>query len=572
MITLGIHDGHNSTACLIVDGRIKACISEERMVRIKNWCGFPQKAIQACLDSCQIDPLKIDAVGVAGLMPVIYSMGEITNPKGFRDLYKRLSPAIPNRFMQSDMARRIALKVLSRRRNRHEVIGGLRSLGIRADVHFYDHHWLHALSAYACSPYHNSAEKVLVLSCDGSGDGACGSVNLAQNGKMKRLAVINREHSIGEIYARVTQYLGMKPLTDEYKVMGLAAYANKKYAGKAYGKLKNYIVVDRRGWGFKNNSGYSKWRYLKAFDRIFKGERFDSIAYAAQKFVENILSEWLLHVMEKTGIQTVVLSGGVFMNIKANYVMLSLPQTRRLWVLPSCADDSLSIGAAVQAAQNLGHSGMRELGDLYLGTSHTNDDVERALTAYAGKLKARKKEDIDSYAGRQLARGQIIGRLAGRMEWGARALGNRSILADPRNSHTANRINRAIKKRDFWMPYCPSILAERAGDYFDGLKDYTSDYMIMAFPSRKKALRDIPACMHSYDQSIRPQTVRRAWNPRYHKLIRAFERETGGGGILNTSFNLSGYPIVESPANALDVFMKSDLDALALEDFYITRS
>ena len=271
MISLGVHDGHNSTACLIVDGRIKACISEERMVRVKNWCGFPRKAIQACLDSCQIDPSKIDAVGVAGLIPVIYSMGEVINPKGFRDLYKRLSPILPKRFAQSDMARRMALNVLSRRRNRHEVIGALRSLGIQAEVHFYDHHWLHALSAYACSPYYNSAEKVLVLSCDGSGDAACGSVNLAQHGKMKRLAVINREHSIGEIYARVTQYLGMKPLSDEYKVMGLAAYANKKYAGKAYDKLKDYIVIDRQGWGFKNNSGYSKWRYLKAFDRSLSG-------------------------------------------------------------------------------------------------------------------------------------------------------------------------------------------------------------------------------------------------------------------------------------------------------------
>lgn len=572
MIGLGIHDGHNATACLIVDGQIKACIAEERLVRIKNWCGFPQQAIQACLRSCHVDPAAVNAVGVAGLMPPIYSMSEIINPKGFRDIYKHLAPVIPKTFIQSDAARRLALNILSRRRNRQAIAAKLQALGIQASPHFYDHHWLHALSAYACSPYYNSAEKVLVLSCDGSGDAACGSVNVAHNGTMERLAVINREHSIGEIYARVTQFLGMKPLSDEYKVMGLAAYANKKYAGRAYNQLKDYIVVDPHGLGFKNNSGYSKWRYLKAFDKIFQGERFDTIAYAAQKFVEKILSEWLLHLIQKTGIQTIILSGGVFMNIKANYILLSMPQTKNLWVLPSCADDSLSIGAAVQANIDHGEPQLQPLRDLYLGMAYSHHDVEQALRPYAGQLQVQQRQDIDSYLGQQLAQGHVIGRLAGKMEWGARALGNRSILADPRNTWTASRINRAIKKRDFWMPYCPSLLAERADDYFDGLKNYTSDYMIMAFPSRKKALQDIPACMHAYDQTIRPQTVRHEWNPRYHALLRSFEQETGVGGVLNTSFNLSGYPIVASPADALDVFMQSDLDALALEEFYITKN
>ena len=158
-------------------------------------------------------------------------------------------------------------------------------------------------------------------------------------------------------------------------------------------------------------------------------------------------------------------------------------------------------------------------------------------------------------------------------EWnGVRALWATAQFWPIRDTWAVSRINRAIKKRDFWMPYCPSILAERAGDYFDGLKDYTSDYMIMAFPSRPKARQDIPACMHAFDQTTRPQTVRKEWNPRYHKLIRSFEQLTGVGGVLNTSFNLSGWPIVGSPDDALDVFMKSELDALALEDFYLTKA
>lgn len=541
------------------------------MRRVKNWCGFPEKAIQACLESCRLDASEVNAVGVAGLMPPIYSMSEIVNPRGFRDLYKRLSPMLPRGITQSDLVHQWVIRILSRQRNRAEIAAKLRAMGIRADACFYDHHGLHALSAYACSPYYNSEEKILVLTCDGSGDGVCATVNTAQGGKMQRLAAVYREHSIGEIYARVTQYLGMKPLSDEYKVMGLAAYANKKYAEKTYNKIKDFIVLDKRGLGFKNNSGYSKWRYLQIFDKLFKEERFDSVAYAAQKFVEKILSEWLSRLMEKTGIHTAVLSGGVFMNIKANYVLLDLPQTKNLWVLPSCADDSLSIGAAVQAQLDHDKTNIAPLTDLYLGMAYSNQDVEKALAQHSGELAVQKKDDIDAYVGEQLAQGRIVGRLAGRMEWGARALGNRSILADPRNVHTASRINRAIKKRDFWMPYCPSILAERADDYFNGLKNYTSDYMIMAFPSRQKAQRDIPACMHAYDQTIRPQTVRQEWNPRYHALIRSFERATGVGGVLNTSFNLSGYPIVGSPADALDVFLKSELDALALEEFYITK-
>ena len=165
MISLGIHDGHNATACLIRDGRVEACISEERLVRVKNWCGFPEKAIRACLDTCGVDSSQVDAVGVAGLLPPVYSMGEIVNPKGFRDLYRHLSPLLPMSFSSSDLARRWALAILSRQRNRDEIANRLRALGISAEVRFYDHHWLHALSAYACSPHYNSDEKVLVLTC-----------------------------------------------------------------------------------------------------------------------------------------------------------------------------------------------------------------------------------------------------------------------------------------------------------------------------------------------------------------------------------------------------------------------
>ena len=577
MITLGIHDGHNATVCLMRDGEIAACIPEERLTREKNYCGIPANAIGRCLEVAGVAPEEVDAVGVAGLVPPVHSLKEITGPKGFRGLYSRMSPLFPKSFLRSSACIGPAVAVLSKLRNRQEVRDAVAAAGIRADITFYDHHTLHTLSAYGCSPWYADDEKTLVLSCDGAGDGVCATVNVGQggtNGGMKRLHTVSHFNSLGELYARTTQFLGMDPTSDEYKVMGLAAYANPKYAAPAYSKLKDCITVERDGLGLRNNTRYTKFRYLKFLEKTFGRDRFDCVSWAVQQLTETTLAEWVANAVRRTGIRRVVLSGGIFMNVKANHVLLSLPEVEALWVLPSCSDDSLSIGAAMHAAMDRGFREFRPLKQLYFGPAYGEREIEAALAECSNggaAFNVEKSDAVDEKVGRSLARGNIVGRFAGRMEWGSRALGNRSILADPRDMRSISRINRAIKKREFWMPYCPSMIEERAGDYFHTDKGYRAHYMIMAFPTTARAQDDIPASMHVYDRTIRPQVVTRDWNPGYHRLIRAFEEETGVGAVLNTSFNLTGYPIVCSPEDALDVFVQSDLDAVAIGNFYVTR-
>ncbi len=571
MITLGIHDGHNASACLIRDGRILACIPEERLNREKNYCGIPVNAISKCLEVGGVSPEAVDAVGVAGLLPPVYGLQEITSPKGFRGAYSRLSPLFPKSFLRSGSSVKFAVAILSKLRNRQEVRDAVMAEGIGADVIFYDHHTLHALSAYGCSPYYRKDEEVLILSCDGAGDAVCATVNVGKGGRMKRLHTVGHFNSLGELYARTTQFLGMNPTSDEYKVMGLAAYANPQYAEPVYDKIKGCIAVEEDGLGLRNNTSFTKWRYLKFLKNTFEGDRFDCVSYAVQRLTETTLKEWVANAVRRTGLRRVVLSGGIFMNVKANNGILSLPEIEELWVLPSCSDDSLSIGAAMHASMDRGFNKFELLKDLYLGPEYGEREIETALANFGESLHVQKMDDIEAEIGKNLARGKIVGCFAGRMEWGARALGNRSILADPRDMRSISRINKAIKKREFWMPYCPSILEEKADDYFRADKGYKAYYMTMAFPTLSKARDDIPACMHVYDYTIRPQVVAEDWNPRYHRLIRSFEKETGVGAVLNTSFNLTGYPIVCSPQDALEVFIKSNLDVAAVENFYVTR-
>ena len=540
------------------------------MNRQKNYCGIPANAISECLKVSGVSPQEVDAVGVAGLLPPVYSLEQITAPLGFRGLYSRLSPLFPKFFLRSNQSAKFAVSILSKLRDKQAVCRVVQAAGVRAPVAFYDHHSLHVLSAYGCSPYYRRDDEVLVLSCDGAGDAVCATVNIGKRGVLKRLHTVGHFNSLGELYARTTQFLGMNPTSDEYKVMGLAAYANPKYAEPVYEKLKGCIEVEKNGLGFRNNTSFTKWRYLKFLKNTFEGDRFDCVSYAVQRLTETTLTAWVANAVRRTGVRKVVLSGGIFMNVKANHAILALPEVEELWVLPSCSDDSLSIGAAMQVSLDHGFDGFEPLKDLYFGPAYSESEIEAALANCDASLRVEKMDNIDEHVAVNLARGKIIARFSGRMEWGARALGNRSILADPRDMRSISRINKAIKKREFWMPYCPSVLEERADDYFKADKGYRARYMSMAFPTLAKAQDDIPACMHVYDRTIRPQVVEKDWNPGYHRLINAFEQETGVGAVLNTSFNLTGYPVVCFPQDALNVFVQSDLDAVALENFYVT--
>jgi carbamoyltransferase len=571
MITLGIHDGHTATACIVKDGKILSCVSEERLNRIKEWGGFPKSSIKECIKIARLQPEDIDAVAVVGKIKPL-KPENFSEPYPSRKLFSLGTKVMPKSFLRSSSWVSPAISILEKNRGRREISDNLKKLGIKEEPAYYEHHLIHAATAHlTCS---NGTKENLILTCDGSGDGLSATVNVGRGLDIERLAAVSNYNSLGEFYTRITQYLGMKPLSHEYKVMGLAPYAKETYAENTYNLIKDFFKIsDKNPLIFENHSGFWKWGYIKNFQEIFFGHRFDNIAWATQKLIEEVLVKWVKNAIKETDIHNIVLSGGVFMNVKANLKILELPEVERLFILPSCGDESLAIGAALQRYVELsGSPKIDPLGPLYFGSEFSNEQIDETINKKVNdKFKVERIDNIDEHVGEEVAKGKVVARFSGRMEWGARALGNRSILADGSNRDVGMKINEAIKRRDFWMPFAPTILSERANEYIINQKKMEAPYMIIAFETKDKAREDLIAALHPYDFTARPQILEKDWNPGYYRVLKTFKSETGRGGLLNTSFNLHGDPIVCSPEDAIYTFENSALDALALGNYYIER-
>ncbi|MCK5617360.1 hypothetical protein KAR91_86650, partial [Candidatus Pacearchaeota archaeon] len=282
---------------------------------------------------------------------------------------------------------------------------------------------------------------------------------------------------------------------------------------------------------------------------------------------------------QQTGIKRIMLSGGVFMNVKANLKIMEIPEVSDIFVFPSCGDESNAIGGAYYGYKNLCEAKGQELKihpieNIYWGMEFTDDEIEEYLRTNGlyEKYTITKCDDISTEVAKLLAQDEIVARVSGRMEWGARALGNRSLLANPAKYNTIRVINEKIKNRDFWMPFTPSILKERGDDYLINEKNVEAPYMSIAFRSTELARKELLAAIHPYDFTIRPQLLEQDWNPSYYKIIKEFEKITGIGGILNTSLNLHGEPIVCTPADAIHTLEDSGLKYLALGSFLITKN
>jgi carbamoyltransferase len=315
---------------------------------------------------------------------------------------------------------------------------------------------------------------------------------------------------------------------------------------------------------------YYSYDYLS---KLLELKRFDLVCAGLQRFTEEMLATWAQNCAQKTGIRKLALSGGVFMNVKANKVIMELPEVESLFIYPSCGDETNAMGAAYAVyAEHADPATVKPLEGLYLGRSFDDDAVRRALQATATDgFRWEYVEDIEAASARLLADGQVVARCKGRSEFGARALGNRSILADPTKTHVIREINDMIKSRDFWMPFAPSMLPEASKEYLVNKKNIEAPYMIMAFDTTEKRT-DLPAALHPYDNTARPQVVTKQMNPDYYRLIDEFRKITGRGVVLNTSFNLHGYPIVDSPEDALDVLSRSGLKYLALGNYMVKKT
>jgi len=598
MKLLGLSLGQLATAALFIDDRIVACVSEERFSRTKNDEAYPLQAIEYVLKEGQVDGQDLDAILIAGsklnmsthllrtyshwrIPDHVRVMKEFWYPKLYENRDCNLHELFKEKVDISQYPGADAwgafLTASSHdyysAESQDEYIMFLHKIicdhiGVPEErIRHLDHHACHAAYAYWASPLRG--EDVLVMSVDAFGDDLSGTLSMpVHQGGLKRVhAVSANDFTLGRLYRYMTLLLGMEPNAHEYKVMGLAPYAKEPIYSGPLNIFKRHMYVDGIDFKFHERP---KDHYFWFKDRL-EGFRFDGIAGGLQKYTEDIMTEYTFNAMKRFGTRRLALSGGIAMNIKVNMILKDLDDMDYIFVPPSGSDESLAMGACYAYMDViLGRRDMKPLGHAYLGPALRQSDVDGSL------LAARSNghfiyEAHDDFLADLLLDGWVIGRCCGRMEFGARSLGNRSIIADPRNRSIVEIINHKIKKRDFWMPFAPTIMNEHASKYLINPKNIHSPFMTVGFESTEAGKEMLAAALHPADKTLRPQILSKDANPSYHSLIEAFHRKTGVGGVLNTSFNLHGEPIVNTAADAYRVFTITDIDALLLDGMLITK-
>ncbi|MEQ8667391.1 MAG: carbamoyltransferase C-terminal domain-containing protein [Rhodospirillales bacterium] len=598
MIILGISDNHESHACVVRDGVLVAAIAEERLSRLKADSRFPARAIKKVLAIAGVDPREVDLVVFAGnsslIWQTLYNKAAVFSVQDWlkeMDFYwkpRLLEGKFVSPFKLYDEFRHLGgddiesdpyFPSVERMRNsepedwcaigdeiRRDVIEQL--LGIPGErVITYRHEDCHKAYGFYSSPY--PRDDALVMTIEGGGDDSSATIStMDKAGTITEYWKSNRVQ-VGRLYAYVTLLLGMKPGQHEYKLMGLAPYGTE-YHGRD--SLAFFRQINRVAGTEIHNDEVVADLYFSVREAL-RAQRFDGIAWGIQEWVEEILTEWVTNNITAHGCSNVILSGGVAQNIKACKRLAEIEQLDKLWVGPISGDGSLAIGAAWLAARDRdAEHPITGMPDVYLGSSYDKSTVEAAITrAGLDDSFTVHESPIAADAAAWLDDGRVIARYSGRMEFGQRALGNRSILADPRQAETVERINRKIKYRDFWMPFTPSMTIEQADEMLVNPKGLYSPFMTMAFDLQREYVNSIPAAMHPADKTVRPQMLRRENNPGYYDLMTAFKERSGIACVMNTSFNLHGEAIVETPEDAISTFLRSDLDVLLFDDVAISR-
>lgn len=558
---LGIHDGHNAGASITRNGSVIAAISEERLTGVKNQEGIPVHSIQKVIEIAGISPADIRVVAVASYIRIA-SDPTVKKNHALFTLHMALAP-----WFHSKQAIRLAVKLLHRLPMRRDLSAALQRAGIEnARIQFVEHHVAHAASAYYQRPW---TGETLIFTLDGMGDGLSATVSIGKGKDMKRIASSSYYDSLcNNVYAETVRYLGMRRNEHEYKVMGLAPYGDADQTIDVFRRV--FRLNPDNPLEFENRT----WRYLETFEPLYRKllvyKRFDHIAAGVQKFFDDIVCQWIREGVKKTGIHKIVAAGGGFLNVKTNMAVRQMKEVADFFVYPAADDGGLPVGAALVGYldycrdHNLSPE-ISPIGSIYYGQAFSSEEIKTFVSAT--KWRRRVKKVSATEVARLLAGGAILGRFAGRDEWGPRALGNRSILADPRRIEAITKLNRAVKHRDFWMPFAPAILEEDQSRYLRSAR--FTPYMTEAFQTTAHT-EEIQATVHPADLTVRPMTVN-AWNKPFQDIIREFKKVTGVGAVLNTSLNLHGYPMVGTPQQALWTFENSSLDGLLLEDWLITK-
>jgi carbamoyltransferase len=588
MNNLAIHLGHNATVAIANSEIILGLLSQEKCDNIKNSFVFPHDALHALLKEVGLSISDIDQVLISSkevFPPRAYeylfdSKNRIKNENWLIAVGKKLRVGIIGRLapwpftkMRNIRLAKLKKEGLDYLEQQLEVLG----LSDKPTV-FLDHHYCHARAAYhsLCEfDTGSSTDPALIFTLDGSGDGICASVTQVDaNGDWKLLAATPTSHSLGGIYSNTTRFLGMKILEHEYKVMGLAPYAKDKYMLETYEKIFKPVIRLNTQNPLIFDASFDTANFYSYLSRTAIGERFDNMAAAVQHLTEELVTEWIRAAIKQTGIRNIYTGGGVFMNVKLNRRIQEMEEIKKVRFMPSCGDESLPIGACYAAASSSGMK-TRPLQNLNLGVSFKNDEIKTIIeqNKLDKKYQVTYHHDIEDEIAELLSKREIVARVAGRCEWGARSMGNRAILAHPSHMESFYTINDYIKSRDFWMPFAPSMLDTAAPRY---LKNYYPEktrapHMITAFEASELGVEHLRAAIHQGDHTLRPQVVEESESPNYYRLIKRFEERTGVGAVLNTSFNLHGYPLVATPKQALLTLEQSGLKILALENYILKK-
>ncbi|MBX7265615.1 hypothetical protein KIF24_05865 [Micromonospora sp. Llam7] len=559
-LLLGIHGGATATAAIAVDGHLTHCVQEERLTGIKGYMGFPHQAIAACLHAVGADPGDITEVVYGSRSgPVDHCPRDewLSRLAGFHQ-----QPALADTEVALVAA---APGALPQRVTAMLNQGGLTA----ARVAHVDHHTAHAAAAYyglrtdPDRPY-------LVLTCDGFGDGACATVSTWTAGHRTEIARTDMRNSVGLLWFWFTHAAGFTPHEDEYKLMGMAPYARPDRARQVADILHTYLGLDPTSLRLQRTTTASIERAWPDIEQRLRGRRFDDLFAGLQLFTEDLLTRWARNAIAATDIRDVLVGGGVFMNIKVNQRIAALDCVDTFAAFPSCGDESLPLGALYhRLAATHGHHSVQPLTDCYLGDDITPDDARHAVAGTG--LHVHEPDRIEDVVAGLLADGQIVARCAGRMEYGARALGNRSILANPADADVPRRLNQLIKQRDFWMPFAPAILRSHQHRYIRNPRGLRSPHMMLGFDTQPHAAAEMIAAIHPADLSCRPQIVDDNSPTGLAAILHAYHTRTGRAVLLNTSLNLHGHPIARTAADAVNVLQHSDLAYLQLGPYLVTK-
>ena len=593
MFILGISAWyHDSSACLLKNGVIVAAAQEERFTRIKHDAGFPTNSIKYCIEEANIEPQEIKFI-VFHEKPFLKFERLLETylafaPKGFKSFSKSMPLWVKDKLFQKNKIKKKINEIFGENNN--------------AELLFSEHHLSHAASAYFPSPFDSAA----VLTIDGVGEWTTTSVAVGNKNNLTIKKEIKFPHSLGLLYSAFTYYTGFKVNSGEYKIMGLAPYGNPKY----YEKIKKYLIKIHEDGSFyldMNFFNYATGLTMtnKNFDNLFDGpprkpeskitQREMDLAASVQKITEEIVLKIATHIAKETKEENLCLAGGVALNCVVNGVLQRKKIFKNIWIQPASGDAGCALGAALAVHHIKMNYKKNKVNDIdlmqgsYLGPRYNNNQIKKALDKVGAKYHSYSHQEMIKKTAKGIFEGNAVGWMQGRMEFGPRALGSRSILGDPRSPKMQKQLNLKVKYRESFRPFAPSILSEKLTEWFESnenspymlLVDYikkekrtemsVADKKLFGIDKLNISRSDVPAVTH-VDYSSRIQTVHKRTNPSYHALLTEFYKISGCPIVVNTSFNVRGEPIVCTPLDAFKCFMGTEMDILAIGDFILYKN